>query len=265
MDSHKSTNLEGSGSGRVAFEPIAVVGMGLRFPGGACDEASLWKLLVEERDCIVDIPFSDAKDLRILFDRKNYGKEAFQKTHVDKAISDAQGTNADIIFLVYNELPQYAGEYMNLHKSHEGLLKMSGGFDPKKIYACTLASLYKAVMDALVEQANDNLKHSKPLPTNEEMAQACRKLVPEVTEYFEFMRDFYDLFAETKADKWTREVGLLFLRSKRFLQMPPFVEEKKELLEVFEKYFPEKSRGNFIFDGRKKRKLEMIDNDEDEE
>eukprot|EP00966_Prymnesium_polylepis_P332842 7388316-Prymnesium_polylepis.1 len=62
------------------------------------------------------------------------------------------------------------------------------------------------------------------------------------------MRDFYDLFAEKKADKWTREVGLLFLRSKRFLQMPPFVEEKKELLEVFEKYFPEKSRGNFIFD-----------------
>eukprot|EP00966_Prymnesium_polylepis_P001709 39310-Prymnesium_polylepis.1 len=50
-------------------------------------------------DCIVDIPFSDAKDLRILFDRKNYDQQAFQKKHVDKAISDAQGTNADIIFL----------------------------------------------------------------------------------------------------------------------------------------------------------------------
>ncbi len=75
MDSHKSKNLERSELERIVFEPIAVVGMGLRFPGGACDESSLWKLLVEERDCMVDVP-SDRWDVDKFYNRNREFPEA---------------------------------------------------------------------------------------------------------------------------------------------------------------------------------------------
>jgi acyl transferase domain-containing protein/acyl carrier protein len=39
-------------------EPIAVTGLGCRFPGGAHDPASYWRLLDEGRDAIVDVPAS---------------------------------------------------------------------------------------------------------------------------------------------------------------------------------------------------------------
>src|SRR4051812_4771487 len=39
-------------------EPIALVGMGLRFPGGASDPASFWRLLEEGRDAVTEIPAS---------------------------------------------------------------------------------------------------------------------------------------------------------------------------------------------------------------
>ena len=37
-------------------EPIAIVGMGLRFPGGADDPASFWRLLVDGVDAIGEVP-----------------------------------------------------------------------------------------------------------------------------------------------------------------------------------------------------------------
>lgn len=37
-------------------EPIAVVGMGCRFPGGVVDAASLWRLLLEGKDAVGDVP-----------------------------------------------------------------------------------------------------------------------------------------------------------------------------------------------------------------
>jgi acyl transferase domain-containing protein/SAM-dependent methyltransferase/nucleoside-diphosphate-sugar epimerase/acyl carrier protein len=39
-------------------EPIAIVGMACRFPGGAVDAGSFWRLLREGRDCIGDAPSS---------------------------------------------------------------------------------------------------------------------------------------------------------------------------------------------------------------
>jgi len=41
---------------KLNYEPIAVVGMGLRFPGGATNPEEFWKLLAEGTDCIVDVP-----------------------------------------------------------------------------------------------------------------------------------------------------------------------------------------------------------------
>ena len=37
-------------------EPIAIVGMACRFPGGVCDPASYWRLLCEKVDAITEIP-----------------------------------------------------------------------------------------------------------------------------------------------------------------------------------------------------------------
>jgi acyl transferase domain-containing protein len=48
-------------------EPIAIVGIGLRLPGGARDEPSLWQLLANGVDTISEIP-SDRWDLDAYYD-----------------------------------------------------------------------------------------------------------------------------------------------------------------------------------------------------
>jgi len=37
-------------------EPIAVIGLGCRLPGGADTPSKLWDLLVESRDCLTEPP-----------------------------------------------------------------------------------------------------------------------------------------------------------------------------------------------------------------
>ncbi len=37
-------------------EQIAIVGIGCRFPGGVNDTESFWKLLVEGREAVSDVP-----------------------------------------------------------------------------------------------------------------------------------------------------------------------------------------------------------------
>ena len=41
---------------RLAREPLAIVGLGCRFPGGAADPGAYWRLLDEGRDGIVEVP-----------------------------------------------------------------------------------------------------------------------------------------------------------------------------------------------------------------
>ncbi|WP_437786876.1 type I polyketide synthase [Sorangium sp. So ce1097] len=41
---------------RAAREPVAIVGVGCRFPGKVDDPESFWRLLVEGRDAIIDVP-----------------------------------------------------------------------------------------------------------------------------------------------------------------------------------------------------------------
>lgn len=52
---------------KLSYEPIAVVGMGLRFPGGATNPDEFWNLLAEGTDCIVDVP-KDRWDWRRFYD-----------------------------------------------------------------------------------------------------------------------------------------------------------------------------------------------------
>ncbi|MCB1079569.1 MAG: hypothetical protein KDM64_17255, partial [Verrucomicrobiae bacterium] len=40
----------------VTREPLAIVGMACRFPGGVSDPASFWRLLVEQRTGIIPVP-----------------------------------------------------------------------------------------------------------------------------------------------------------------------------------------------------------------
>ena len=48
-------------------EPIAIVGMGCRFPGGADSPEAFWKLLIEGRDAIREAP-ADRWDVNALYD-----------------------------------------------------------------------------------------------------------------------------------------------------------------------------------------------------
>ena len=49
-------NQQVEAAARRAAEPVAVVGMGCRFPGGADDPRAFWDLLREGRDCIREVP-----------------------------------------------------------------------------------------------------------------------------------------------------------------------------------------------------------------
>src|SRR5512139_1709784 len=52
---------------RAQREPIAIVGMGCRFPGGANDPDSFWRLLRDGVDAITEIP-ADRWDIDKYFD-----------------------------------------------------------------------------------------------------------------------------------------------------------------------------------------------------
>jgi acyl transferase domain-containing protein len=49
-------------------EPIAVVGIGCRYPGGVTSAADLWKLVQEERDAITGLPDDRGWDVNALYD-----------------------------------------------------------------------------------------------------------------------------------------------------------------------------------------------------
>ena len=72
------------------FEPIAIIGMGCRFPGGANSPEAFWDLLCKGTDAIVDVP-SDRWDIRRFYDPdpdkpgKTYAKQGgFLREKIDE-------------------------------------------------------------------------------------------------------------------------------------------------------------------------------------
>ena len=51
-----------------SHEPVAIVGMGCRFPGGVRDPETLWELLAAGADVISGFPQDRGWDLEALFD-----------------------------------------------------------------------------------------------------------------------------------------------------------------------------------------------------
>ena len=50
------TAMSSNGTGQVTYEPIAITGMGCRFPGGVTDPRSFWTLLMNGKDAITEVP-----------------------------------------------------------------------------------------------------------------------------------------------------------------------------------------------------------------
>src|ERR1700759_4842662 len=65
-ENYKTLRVAGHGDGtsllhRLVFpgmqkDGIAIIGVGCRFPGGVTDADSFWKLLIEGRDAVTDVP-----------------------------------------------------------------------------------------------------------------------------------------------------------------------------------------------------------------
>ena len=55
------------GSDEPSSEPIAILGMGCRFPGGVNSPDDLWQLLSEERDAVSEFPTDRGWNLDALF------------------------------------------------------------------------------------------------------------------------------------------------------------------------------------------------------
>src|SRR5882757_9151138 len=78
------------------YGPIAIVGIGLRFPGGATDADSFWDLLASGKDAITEIP-QDRWDWRQYFDRNMEARGSMYSVrggfldHIDRFDADFFG------------------------------------------------------------------------------------------------------------------------------------------------------------------------------
>lgn len=132
-----------TGLSAVQKEPIAIIGIGCRFPGGASNPKKFWELLCNGVDAITDVP-SDRWDMRRFYDPdpdrpgKMYVKQAgFLKEKVDQfdplffGISPREAPNVDpqqrlLLKVTWEAVEDTGIPFEKLHGSNTGVF--IGGF-----------------------------------------------------------------------------------------------------------------------------------------
>ncbi|MEU2339825.1 type I polyketide synthase [Streptomyces sp. NPDC013172] len=79
-----------SGVVRTADEPVAIIGMACRYPGGVAGPADLWRLVLEEREAVGAFPVDRGWDLAALFDT-SAGAHGTSDTRYGGFLDDAAG------------------------------------------------------------------------------------------------------------------------------------------------------------------------------
>ncbi|MCD0447587.1 SDR family NAD(P)-dependent oxidoreductase [Actinocorallia sp. API 0066] len=140
----------------VTDEPVAVVGVGLRLPGGVDDPAALWSLLLSGADLVGEFPTDRGWDLEGMFDPD---PDAPGKSYVREGgfLTDAAGFDAGFFGISPREaLAMDPQQRLLLETSWEALER--AGIDPSSlrgqrvgVYAGLIANDYLAAAGAVPE------------------------------------------------------------------------------------------------------------------